>query len=475
MSADTVRSKPLALALLAVSQFMIVLDVSIVNVAMPSIQDALDFSPENLSWVVNAYALMFGGFLLLGGRFADLFGRRRLFIIGMTIFGLASLVGGLATSELQLIIARAAQGFGAAIVSPAALSTVSVIFKEGAERNKALGVWGAVAGSGGAVGVLLGGILTQWLGWEWILIINVPVAFAAALLAPRLLIESREPEHRSHDIPGAVTITAGLLAIVYAIVDATSAGWGSFQTIGLLALGVTFIALFVVIELTTRDPLISFSIFKLRTLRSANVIAFVNSASLLAMFYALTLYLQRILGFSALETGLSIMPLSVLVVVFAGVASNLVTRIGFKPTLIIGTTLWALGLGWLTQVSADGSYVSDVLGPTLLAGAGLGFTFVSLTIAALTGTDDTNAGLGSGLINTSQQIGAAVGVAILISVYTSESNSQLAAGAGQKTALFDGLALGLLVCACVSLLTLVLSVFAVSSRDSKAEVQAAQA
>ena len=336
---DTVPSKPLALALLAAAQFMIVLDASIVNVALPSIQDALHFSREDLSWVVNAYALMFGGFLLLGGRLADLIGRRRMFITGMLLFALASLLGGFSNTELQLIICRGAQGLGAALVSPAALSTVTVIFREGKERNQALGVWGAVAGSGGAAGVLFGGMLTQWLGWEWILFINVPVGLLAAFLAPRLLIESREPGKKSHDIPGAVTITAGLVCIVYAIVDANSAGWGSLQTIGLLGAGVALIGLFVVIELNTKQPLISFSIFRLRTLRGANLIGFVNAASLLAMFYATSLYMQQVLGYDALQTGLGYLPLCATVIIFAGIASVLVTRIGFKLVLIAGSSL----------------------------------------------------------------------------------------------------------------------------------------
>lgn len=474
MPSNTVPSKPLALALLAVSQFMIVLDVSIVNVALPSIQDALEFSPENLSWVVNAYALMFGGFLLLGGRLADLLGRRKLFIAGMTLFGIASLIGGFANSELQLIVCRAAQGLGAAIVSPAALSTVSVIFKEGAERNKALGVWGAVAGSGGAAGVLLGGMLTEWLGWEWILLINVPVALAAALLAPRLLIESREPNTKSHDIPGAVTVTAGLVIIVYAVVEATNAGWGSFQTLGLLALGFSLIGLFVAIELNTKDPLISFSILRLRTLRASNLIALANSAGLLAMFYAISLYMQRVLGLDPLEAGLGIFPLAIMVIVFAGIASNLVTRIGFKPVLIAGTTLMTLAVAWFSQISADGSYLSDILGASLVAGAGLGLTFVAVTIAALTGTDEGNAGLGSGLINTSQQIGAAVGLAILISVYTGKAASALENGATPNAALTDGLAQGLLVATAFSLISLLLAIFAVSSRESRALAAAAR-
>src|SRR5437762_5255093 len=298
-------NKWLALALLAAAQFVVVLDASIVNVALPSIGKALDFSRDDLSWVVNAYTLVFGGFLLLGGRLADLFGRRRMFMGGLVLFSLASLLGGLAQSSTWLIAARAAQGLGAAIVSPAALSLVMTTFAEGAERNRALGVWGAVAGSGGAAGVLLGGVLTQWVGWQAVLFVNVPIGLLAAAAAPRLLPESRDADHRFFDVTGAVLVTGGLALLVYALVDANNAGWGTFHTIGLGGIALGLIGLFVAWESRAPHPLMPFSIFRLRTLRGANVIGLLIGLALFAMFFFLSLYMQQVLGFDALKTGLS--------------------------------------------------------------------------------------------------------------------------------------------------------------------------
>ena len=331
---DTPRAKYLALALLAMTQFVVVLDAAIVNVALPSIGRALDFSQDNLAWVVNAYTLTFGGFLLLGGRLADLLGRRKLFMIGLVVFSLASLLGGLAQSDTWLIAARALQGLGAALVSPAALSIVTNTFAEGAERNRALGVWGAVAGSGGAAGVLLGGVLTEYLGWEWVLFVNVPIGVAAALLAPRLLAESHDEEaERSFDIGGAVSVTAGLSLLVYTLVDANNAGWGSTKTIVLGALSLVLLAAFVVIERRHRQPLVPFSIFRMRTIRGANIVALLIGMSLFSMFFFISLYMQQVLGYSALKTGVAYLPLALVIIFSAGGASALVTRIGFKTTL----------------------------------------------------------------------------------------------------------------------------------------------
>ena len=313
------------------TQFVVVLDAAIVNVALPSIGRALDFSQDNLAWVVNAYTLTFGGFLLLGGRLADLLGRRKLFMIGLVVFSLASLLGGLAQSEAWLIGARALQGLGAALVSPAALSIVTNTFSEGAERNRALGVWGAVAGSGGAAGVLLGGVLTEYLGWEWVLFVNVPIGVAAALLAPRLLAESHdEAAERSFDIGGAVSVTAGLSLLVYTLVDANNSGWGSTKTIVLGALSVLILAAFVVIERRHRQPLVPFSIFRMRTIRGANIVALLIGMSLFSMFFFISLYMQQVLGYSALKTGVAYLPLALVIIFSAGGASALVTRIGFK-------------------------------------------------------------------------------------------------------------------------------------------------
>ena len=336
--------------------------------------------------MVNAYVLTFGGFLLLGGRMADLLGRRRVFISGLLLVAAASLAAGFAATEGQLIAARAAQGLGAAIISPAALSIVTTTFRDGAERNKALGAWGAVAGAGGAAGVLLGGILTDGLGWEWVLWVNVPVALVVAALSPRLIAESRsESATRHFDAAGAVTVTAGLSILVYAIVDATDAGWGSLQTLGLIGVAAALLAAFIAIELRSQAPLMPFRIFRLRTLTGANVIGLLVGGSLFSMFFFITLYMQQVLGYSAIEAGLSYLPLAVSIIIAAAVASQLVTRIGFKPVLAVGMTMIAAALAWFSQVSVGGGYLSDILGPSLLAAFGLGFAFVTTTIAAVSG------------------------------------------------------------------------------------------
>jgi EmrB/QacA subfamily drug resistance transporter len=470
--ADTQRSKWLALALLAAAQFVVVLDASIVNVALPSIGRALNFSQDNLSWVVNAYTLFFGGFLLLGGRLADRLGRRRMFIAGMVLFALASLAGGLAQSELWLIIARSVQGLGAALVSPAALSIVTTTFTEGAERNRALGVWGAVAGSGGAAGVLLGGVLTKFAGWEWVLFVNVPIGFAAAALAPRLLGESRDHRAKRFDVAGAVTVTAGLALLVYSLVDANQAGWGSARTIGLGAVAVALLAAFVVIERRSSEPLVPFSIFRLQTLRGSNIVALLIGMSLFSMFFFISLYMQQILGYDALKAGFAYLPLAVGIIVSAGIASQAVTRIGFKPTLITGMLLITGALLWFSQVSPGGSYLGDVLFPSLIVAVGLGFAFVAVTIGAVAGTTDEDAGLASGLINTSQQVGGALGLAILAAVANASTDN--ATGVSHLVALNDGFRDAFLVGAFFAAAGAILGAVLIDSRDSRAAAEAAQ-
>ncbi|HXE44296.1 MAG TPA: MFS transporter [Conexibacter sp.] len=426
-----------ALAVLAVAQFMVVLDASIVNVALPSIQTALGFSESSLPWVVNAYTLAFGGFLMLGGRAADLFGRRRMFIVGLGLFSAASLLGGLASSAGWLIAARGLQGLGAAIVSPAALSIVTTTFTEGAERNKALGIWGALAGAGGAVGVLMGGMLTQWAGWEWVLFVNVPIGLAAAIAAPRFVRESRSHERTSLDILGAVTVTAGLVALVYALVDAHSAGWTSFQTLGLLVLSAVLLASFVVTELRTRWPLMPLTIFRNRNVASADAVALLVGASLFSMFFFISLYLQQVLHYDALKAGLSYLPLASAIIFSAGAASQLVTRVGPKPVLATGLGFTTAGLLLFTQISAGGSYLGDVLIPSVLVAIGLGLSFVSLTITAVSGVTHDEAGLASGLLNTAQQVGGALGLAVLSSVSASKIASSGGQGADALTSGFQ--------------------------------------
>jgi EmrB/QacA subfamily drug resistance transporter len=462
----------LALALLCVAQFVVVLDASIVNVALPTIGRALEMSQGNLAWVVNAYVLTFGGFLLLGGRLADLLGRRRVFMSGLGLFALASLAGGFATSEGVLVAARAVQGLGAALLSPAALSIVTTIFRDGAERNKALGAWGAVAGSGGAAGVLLGGILTEYLGWEWILWVNVPIGIGAALLAPRLIRESvSESATRHFDFAGALSVTAGLSLLVYALVEAPDAGWGSGRTIGLLALAAGLIGTFVAVELRSAAPLVPFRIFRMRTLTGANVVGILTGASLFSMFFFISLYMQNVLGYSAIKAGISYLPLAGGVVIAASVASQLVTRVGYKPVLVAGMGLLSAGLVWFTQISPGGSYASDLLGPSLLVAVGLGFAFVPQTIAAVSGVETREAGLASGLINTSQQIGGALGLAVLSSIAFGTIEGLAPSGQVTPQILTEGYADAFAGGAGIGLLGLLAALFLIRGRDSRAHMR----
>jgi EmrB/QacA subfamily drug resistance transporter len=467
MSSASTDRRWLALVLLAAAQFVVVLDASIVNVALPSIGESLKFSPDNLSWVVNAYTLTFGGFLMLGGRMADLIGRRRMFIAGLVLFAGASLAGGLAQSDVWLIVARAVQGLGAALLSPAALSLVTTLFAEGAERNKAMGVWGAVAGSGGAAGVLLGGMLTEWAGWEWVLFVNVPIGIAAALLAPRLLPESRNEGERHFDIAGAVSVTAGLSLLVYSLVNANQAGWGSTETLLLVGAAIVLLVAFVLVELRTKAPLVPFpGIFRLRSISGINVVALLIAMALFSMFFFLSLYMQEVLGFDALKTGVAYLPLAGGIIVSAGVASNLVTRLGVRPVLIVGLLLVAIALLWFSQISVGGSYVGDVLFPSIVAAFGLGFAFVSMMTASVAGVEPHEAGLASGLINTSQQIGGALGLAVLAAVANSRRDSLLEAGSALPNAMTEGFQTAMMVGAGFALFGAVLAYLLVDRTSS---------
>jgi EmrB/QacA subfamily drug resistance transporter len=463
------RRKWLGLALLLLVQFMVVLDIAIVNVALPSIQTDLGFSQENLQWVISAYALLFGGFLLLGGRAADLLGRRRLFLAGIALFTVASLVSGLAWSEGALIGARALQGLGAAIVTPAALSIISTTFAEGAERNKALGAWGAVGAFGAVAGVLLGGILTDLLSWEWIFFVNVPVGAAAVILAPILIGESRDANAKGFDIPGAVLVTGGLVALVYAITQANDFGWSSLETVGLFALSAALLAGFVGWESQAKDPLMPFSIFRLRTLVGANAAGLVMGTAMFGMFLMLTLYMQQVLGYSPLRTGFGYLAVAGTAIVWSALAAQLVNRVGVKPVLVVGMTTLTAGLVYFTQVSVGGSYLGDLLPGFLLISIGIGFSFVPISIAALAGVEPSEAGLASGLINTSQQIGGALGIAALSSIATSTTSNELSNGTGVAFALTDGFQNAFLAGGIVAAAGILVALLVVSRRDLEQE------
>lgn len=432
------RRKWLALALLSAVQFMVVLDIAIVNVALPSIQVDLGFSQENLQWVISAYALVFGGFLLLGGRAADLVGRRRIFLAGLIVFTLASLFAGLAWSEASLIAARALQGLGAAVITPAALSILSVTFAEGRERNIALGVWGAVGGFGAAAGVLMGGVLTDALGWEWIFFVNVPVGAIAFLLAPVLLSESRDASVKSFDVIGAVSVTAGLSSAVYAITQAAQDGWLAGRTLAFFAASIVLLVGFVAWELRHPEPLMRFGLLRIKTVSGANVAGFILGTATFSLFLMLTLYMQQVLGYSPMKTGVAYLAVAGTAIFTSALAAQLVTRIGVKPVLLVGMSSLTAGLLYFTQVSVSGSYVGDLLPGFLLIALGLGFSFVPISIAALAGVQPNEAGLASGLINTSQQIGGALGIAALSTIATSRTEDAVAGGASQASALVSG-------------------------------------
>ena len=434
----TERRKWLALALLSAVQFMVVLDIAIVNVALPSIKVDLGFSQENLQWVISAYALFFGGFLLLGGRAADLLGRRRVFLAGVVLFTLSSLLAGLAWSEGSLIAARSFQGLGAAVISPAALSILSTTFTEGRERNIALGVWGAVGGFGAAAGVLLGGVLTETLSWSWIFFVNVPVGVAAFFLAPRLLDESRDTTVKSYDALGAVLVTGGLVSLVYAITQSGTYGWGSGRTIGVIAASVALLAAFGWWERRQAEPLMRFGILRTKTVAGANVGGLILGTATFSLFLMLTLYMQQVLGYSPMKTGVAYLAVAGSAILWSGVAAQLVNRIGVKPVLVTGMVALTSGLVYFTQVSVHGTYLRDLLPGFLLVGVGLGFSFVPISIAALAGVQPAEAGLASGLFNTTQQIGGALGIAVLSTIATSRTSHALADGTALPSALVHG-------------------------------------
>jgi EmrB/QacA subfamily drug resistance transporter len=425
-----------ALALIVTAQFMVILDVAIVNVALPSIKSDLNFSETNLQWVISAYAILFGGTLLLGGRLADLLGRRRLFATGLALFAASSLLCGLAWSEASLIGFRALQGLGGALLAPAALSLLMTTFVEGRERNLALGIYGAASGSGAAVGVLLGGLLTSYLSWSWIFFINVPVGLAAIALTPLLLRESRsDPVDRHFDLPGAASVTAGLMLLVYATTRAATDGWGAQTTLALFAAAAALIIAFVVIELRSPSPLLPLRVFRLRTLTGANAAMAIVGAVAFSEFFVLTLYLQDVLRYSAVQSGVAFAAFALSVVVSSNAAQAVVGRIGVRPTLTVGLLASAVSVAWLTRLPVDGRYFWDLFPAFVLGGAGMGLSFVPVTIASLTGVERSDAGVASGLINTSRQIGGAIGIAAVSAIAaTSASNYAQAHAVGASSA-----------------------------------------
>ena len=421
-----VGNKWVTLVLVCLAQFMVILDATIVNIALPAIQTDLDFSDANLQWVVNGYTLLFGGFLLLGGRAADILGRKRIFIAGVILFSVASLLNGLATNASQLVAFRALQGLGGALVSPAALSIITTTFAEGQERTKALGVWGAIAAGGGAFGLLLGGVLVETLSWEWVFFVNVPIGIAAALLSARLIHESKAERAGAFDILGAVLVTGGLMVLVYAIVRAEHNGWGSAATLGLGAAALALLVAFIAVEARIRGPLVRLDIFKVRTLAVANLVLLLIAGGLFALFFFASLYVQRILGFSPIEAGLAFLPVTAGILVGSVTAQAGVKRFGARANTLVGMVIAAAGLFLLAGVPVTGgSYWTDLLPGLVLMAFGMGNTFVPITLIATSGVEAHDAGLASGIFNTSQQVGGALGLAVLSTLAANETTSYL--------------------------------------------------
>jgi EmrB/QacA subfamily drug resistance transporter len=445
---------------------MVVIDISIVNVALPSIKNALHFSQTDLQWVVNAYTLVFAGFLLLGGRAADLLGRRAVLIGGLALFTLASLACGFAPSSTALIVARAVQGLGGAIISPAALSILTVTFPEGSERNRALGVWGAVAGGGIAAGVILGGILAQGPGWRWVFFVNVPIGILTAFLAPRLLSESRDEDRsRSYDVLGAVSVTGGLVLLVYALVNTNRYGWGSVRTIGeLIGAGILLLGFVAIESRFAAHPLVPLRIFRSRTLSGANVVALLVGLALFAIFFFLTLYMQQVLHFTPLQAGFAYLPFTIGIMVASGVGAFLVNRAGVKWLLVAGLLIMAAGLLLMVRLPVHGTYTADVLPAFIVTALGAGMVFLPMTNAAISGADRDDAGLASALLNTAQQVGGAVGLALLSTIAASRTSSVLAADprGGFANALVEGFHRGFVVGAGFAVAAAILALLTIS-------------
>jgi len=464
------------LALIAVAQFMVVLDATIVNVALPTIKVDLGFSEQSLSWVLNAYTLIFGGFLLLGGRAADRLGRRRLFMAGIALFSGASLLCGLSQSEGMLLVARGLQGLGGAMVSPAALSLILTTFAEGHERNRALAVWGAIAGAGGAIGLLLGGLIVEVLSWRWVFFVNVPIGAVVLALAPRIVPESQSEgaSKGGYDIEGAITATLGTIALVFTLIKADSWGWTSGRTLAGFAIAIVLIASFIVIERSHRDPLVPLRIFSNRSLAAADATFLLVAAGLFGVFFFLTLYFQQVLGYSALKTGVAYLPLSLTLIGSSALASRLVDRFTPKPVLSVGLSIATVGFILLTGINGHGDYASHIVPAMIVIGTGLGMSFVPITIAATSGVASEDSGLASGLLNTTQQVGGSLGLAILSSVSTSRTTGALENGSALPVALTHGFKGAFVVAAVLCAVGVVLAIVLLPGRRREPEDEEAE-
>jgi EmrB/QacA subfamily drug resistance transporter len=461
------RRSLFVLILLCSAQFMVVLDFSIVNVALPAIQVDLGFTTQNLQWIVTAYSLTFGGFLLLGGRIGDLFGRRRLFILGLVLFALASFLGGIAQSALWLILARAVQGLGAAIISPISFSLITTTFHEGLARNRALGVVGAVASSGFAAGALLGGLLTAGPGWRWVLFVNVPIAIGALIFTPILLRETeKEVGQRQVDVFGAITITLGLILLVYALAQGNQIGWGAPQTLGLLGVALVLLVVFIYIETRVQVPLIRFGIFRLRTLTGANLIGLFAPGALGSMVFITTLYMQKVLGYAPTTTGFAFLPMALVLIIVSNVVSRFVPRFGVKRLLIAGMFVMALGLLILTRISVQDNFWEALLPGTLVVALGIGPSFTAMAIAATTGVSDREQGLASGLLNTTQQVGSGLVLAVA-AVVSAARTTMLQDGqdVSAKAALVGGFQYALIACAFFAVLGGIVAIFVIRQNE----------
>jgi EmrB/QacA subfamily drug resistance transporter len=435
---EKVKHKGLALAVLAAAQFMVILDATIVNVALPAVQKALGFTTDSqLQWVVTAYALVFGGFLLLGGRLADLFGRRRIFSAGVALFAASSFAAGFSQDPTQLIVFRALQGLGGALLAPSALSLVLTIFKEGPERNKALGIWSMIAGGGGAVGLLLGGVLTQYVNWRWIFFINVPIAAVVLLMANKYVPKSTPTEKQRIDYTGAVTITGSLMSVVYALAQAPEKGWGSAATLGMFGLAAALMAIFIVTEMKVKHPLIKLSIFKRRNVSGGSLIQLLMPAALFGMFFYLSIYLQQVLHYSPVKTGLADVPFTLVLIAIAGVLSSKISKFNPKAILVIAPLVVAAGLMYFARIPVHANYLTDILPGIILMAAGMAAVFVTTTMVTTSGVSHEESGLVSGLLNSGQQIGGAVGLAVLSVVSTSVTKSDIAAAHGNPAVMLD--------------------------------------